>query len=93
MSFHSGAGNYTLDFSGQLSRDMHVNIGSGMSTVTIIMPEGVSAVLTNDSSLITINASGEWTQSGNTFQHPGSGYTITIDAEIGAGTLRLETDS
>ena len=91
MTFHSGAGNYTLDFSGQLSQDMQVNISSGVSTVTIIMPEGVSAVLTNDSTLITISADGDWTQSGNTFQHPGTGYTITIDAELGAGTLRLET--
>jgi hypothetical protein len=93
LSFSGGAGNYTLDFSGQLNRNMTVSIEAGVSTVTIIVPTGVPAQLTTDGSLITVNTSGGWEQSGNTYQLSGSGYTITILAKMGAGNLRLETSS
>jgi len=90
LSF-SGAGNYTLDFSGQLNRNMTVSIDAGVSTVTVIVPAGVPAQLTTDGSLITVNTSGGWEQTGNTYQLSGSGNTITILAKMGAGSLRLET--
>jgi hypothetical protein len=55
------------------------------------VPEGVAAVLSSDSNLVTINTSGGWEQQGNTYQLSGSGYTITINAKVGAGTLQLQT--
>jgi hypothetical protein len=91
LTFRGGAGSYTLDFSGDLKRDMTVSIDAGVSTVTLIVPNGVSAVLTSDGNLITVNTSGDWEQDGNTYQHPGSGPTITFQTKMGAGTLRLET--
>jgi hypothetical protein len=91
MTFNGGAGNYTLDFGGQLQRNMTVNIEAGVSSVTVIIPEGVHAELTNDGNLITISNSGGWEQHGNAYLVPGSGYTITINAKMGAGNLRLET--
>jgi hypothetical protein len=91
LSFSGGAGNYTLDFSGQLNRNMTVSIDAGVSTVTVIVPAGVPAQLTTDGSLITVNTSGGWEQTGNTYQLSGSGYTITILAKMGAGSLKLET--
>jgi hypothetical protein len=91
MTFHGGAGTYTLDFSGQLQRDMKVSIDAGVSTVTVIVPKGVAARLSNDSKLISVTSSGGWEQQGNTYLLSGSGYTITIDAKLGAGTLKLET--
>jgi hypothetical protein len=91
LSFNSGAGNYTLDFSGQLSRDMTVSIESGVSSVTVIVPAGVPTQLTTESSLITIKTSGGWQQAGSTYQLTGSGHTITILAKMGAGSLQLET--
>jgi hypothetical protein len=91
LSFSGGAGNYTLDFSGQLNRNMTVSIDAGVSTVTVIVPAGVLAQLTTDGSLITVNTSGGWEQTGNTYQLSGSGYTITILAKMGAGSLKLET--
>jgi hypothetical protein len=36
MIFESGAGNYTLDFSGQLQRDATVFIETGLSTLTVL---------------------------------------------------------
>ena len=91
MKFNGGAGNYTLDFSGQLTRNMTVNIDAGVSTITVIVPEGVAAELYNDSNLVTISTGGGWEQHGNTYLVAGSGYTITINARLGAGTLKLET--
>ena len=55
--FRSGAGAYTLDFSGELTRDMMVTIESGVSSITIIVPEGTSAVLTTNG-LLSVTASG-----------------------------------
>ena len=91
MTFHSGAGKYTLDFSGQLTRDMNVRIESGVSSVTLIVPQGVSALLTTDSSLVSVNASGGWEQHGTMYQLDGTGYTITIETAMGAGSLQLQT--
>jgi hypothetical protein len=91
LTFKGGAGNYTLDFSGQLSRDMTVNIEAGVSSVKIIVPTGVAAQLTTETSLITVNTSGGWQQVGSTYQLTGSGYSITINAKMGAGSLQLET--
>lgn len=91
LEVNSGAGNYTLDFSGKLMRDMTVNIESGVSTVTIIVPEGVAATLINEGSMISVNTSGGWQQQGDTYILQGSGYKITINAQMGAGSLRLET--
>lgn len=91
LSFNGGAGDYTLDFTGQLNRNMIVSIESGVSSVTVIVPAGVPAQLTTEGSLISVTTSGGWGQTGNTYQLSGSGYSITILAKMGAGTLRLET--
>jgi hypothetical protein len=93
ITFSGGAGNYTLDFSGQLSRDVTVNIDAGVSSVTVIVPTGVPAELSTSSTLITINTSGGWEHVGNTYQLSGSGYKITIQAKMGAGNLQLQTKS
>lgn len=91
MSFHGGAGNYTLDFSGQLRQDMTVSVESGVSSVTIIVPKGVATDLSNDSKLVTVTSSGGWDQQGNSYLLSGSGNKLTINVKMGAGTLQLQT--
>ena len=91
VNFNGGAGNYTLDFSGQLQGDMTVNIESGVSSVTIIVPTGTSAQVNTESSLISVNTSGAWEKTGNLYQVSGTGYTISIKVRMGAGSLKLET--
>jgi hypothetical protein len=93
IAFNGGAGNYTLNFSGVLSRDVMVSIDAGISSVTVIVPNGVPAELTTNSTLITVNTSGGWQQSGNTYLLSGSGYKINITAKMGAGSLQLQTTS
>jgi hypothetical protein len=88
--FRSGAGSYTLDFSGELSRDMQVTIESGVSSITIIIPADTSAVLTTNG-LLSVNASGSWEQNESTYTLSAGGPTITIEVDMGAGNLILET--
>jgi hypothetical protein len=93
LTFRSGAGSYTLDFSGELRSNMTVTIESGVSTVKVIIPEGVNAQVISETGLMTVSTSGDWQQHGNTYQQAGSGFTITIQAKMGAGNLRLETSN
>jgi len=91
MTFRSGAGNYTLDFSGQLQRDAEVTIESGISQVTIIVPEGFSARVIFEGGLSNIETHGEWQKSGSDYVLGGSGPTLTITVDMGAGNLVLRT--
>jgi hypothetical protein len=93
VSFNGGAGSYTLDFSGQLQRDVTVNVDSGVSSVTIIVPSGTPAQVDTASSLISVSTSGSWEQHGNLYQLSGSGYTISVQVKMGAGSLKLDTSN
>lgn len=91
INLRSGAGSYILDFSGELKRDMTVDIESGMSTVTIIIPEGFSVEVVFDGGLSNVNVSRGWEQSGNSYTLAGSGPTIKILVTMAAGNLELRT--
>ncbi len=43
MSFTGGAGSYLLDFAGSLKRDAEVEVDLGVGSMTIIIPDGISA--------------------------------------------------
>jgi hypothetical protein len=87
--FNSGAGDYTLDFSGELRRDATVSIDSGLSDLQLIIPSGVNALVTIDSALVDINIGGGWSQRGNTYTQSGNGPTLTIIINIGAGEITI----
>ena len=93
MTFRSGAGDYTLDFSGNLRTDMSVTVESGVSQVTIIVPPGMNAQVVTTTGLMTVSAGSGWHQQGSTYSLSGSGDTITINVKMGAGNLRLETSA
>jgi hypothetical protein len=40
---------------------------------------------------LTVNSTGAWHQDGSRYTVSGDGYTITIDVDMGAGNLVLET--
>jgi hypothetical protein len=90
FDFDGGAGSYTLDFSGELQRDASVKVNTGLSDLTIIIPEGVDATLTMDGGLSDINTSNGWSQSGNVYSHEGSGPTLTIVINMGAGNVTVK---
>jgi hypothetical protein len=91
MSFRSGMGEYTLDFSGSLQRDGLVNIESGASSVKVIVPVGVNAVVQYEGAMAGVELGGAWhrTTSGK-YNLQGSGPTLTIIVKLGAGSLTLE---
>ena len=89
MIFRSGAGNYTLDFGGGLQRDAVVTVEAGMSEVTINVPPGVNAKVFFKGGLTTVNTSGGWQKSGDQYLLAGSGPTLTINVDLGAGDLKL----
>jgi hypothetical protein len=89
LVFKSGAGSYTLDFSGELKRDATVNIDTGFSQVRVIVPEGVPARVFVDSGLSNVDLSGQWGRSGNDYSQAGEGPSLTINVNTGAGELEL----
>ncbi len=88
MVFNSGAGNYTLDFSGELKHDAMVTIDSGVSNVTLLIPEGVAAQVSVEGGLLNVTAPG-WEKDGKVYRQKGSGPLLTIIVEMGAGNLVL----
>ncbi len=92
MIFRSGAGEYHLDFSGTLKRDAVVTIESGMSQVTITVPKGIPAKLIFNGGLTNVEISGGWVKSGDNYSTSGSGPSLTINVDMGAGNLILLTD-
>lgn len=91
LIFRSGAGNYLLDFGGTLRRDATVTLESGVSKVRIVVPVGMSARLSFKGGLSNVTVSGEWKRSGDQYILQGSGPTLTITVDMGAGSLELAT--
>ena len=89
MEFDSGAGNYTLDFSGTLRRDASVSIETGVSNITLVIPSGIPVQITVDGGLSNVTFGSGWEKNGNVYTQEGSGPQLTIVIGIGAGNLIL----
>jgi hypothetical protein len=91
MIFRSGAGDYTLDFSGELQRDAVVTVESGFSQLVIVVPEGTTAKVIFKGGLTNVDLSGGWKKSGQAYVLGSGGPVITISMDMGAGNLALRT--
>jgi hypothetical protein len=89
FDFNSGAGDYTLDFSGELQRDASITIDTGLSNMILVIPEDVNAVIKVDSGASNINTTSGWKQNGDTYTQAGDGPTLTFVVSIGAGNLTI----
>jgi len=89
FSFRCGAGNYTLDFSGKLQRDMTATIDAGLGNVKVVIPKGVPAQITVQGGLSNITAAAGWDHTGSTYSQSGDGPTIVIVITLGAGNLEI----
>lgn len=87
FKFSGGAGNYSLDFSGDLQHDASASINTGLGNLTIIIPENLKVQMTIDGNLANINIGNNWTQNGNTYTQVGSGPMLTIAVDVGATNL------
>jgi hypothetical protein len=90
MIFQSGAGNYTLDFSGLLQRDASIFIETGISRLVISVPDGVPAEVNFEGPLSKVITSGDWQQAGDDYYLEGQGPKLTFTIETRAGTVTLQ---
>ncbi len=90
MIFQGGAGNYELDFSGDLRQDAEIFIEAGLSSMTITVPDGTNVELSIEGGLTNIAMRGAWQTSGNRYTLQGDGPQLNITVEMGAGNLVLQ---
>ncbi|MFA7406657.1 MAG: toast rack family protein [Anaerolineaceae bacterium] len=89
MTISCGAGDYTLDFSGGLNQDASVDIKSGVSNITIVIPAGLKAVVHNQGAVSNVNTRGTWLVSDQTYSTLSEGYTLTINLDLSVGNINL----
>lgn len=87
LTFSGGAGNYTLEFSGELQRDAVVEIESGLGNVSLVIPEEMDATVTVQGAALNVNHSSGWAQNGQEYTQNGSGPTLTVVVKMAAGNL------
>ena len=89
LLFHSGAGNFTLDFTGGIKRDGSVNIATGVSNTTLVIPSSIPVQLTVEDGLSNVSFDSGWSKNANLYTQTGSGPQLTIVVHMGAGNLTL----
>jgi hypothetical protein len=89
LEFNGGAGNYTLDFGGELKRSASISIEIGVSNLTLVIPEGIPVQVTVESGLSNVTPATGWEKNGNTYTQEGSGPQLTIMVQMGAGNLTI----
>lgn len=89
LDLSAGAGDYTLDFSGDLQQDATINIEAGLSNMIIIVPDGVNAFVSVKGGALNITAGSGWGQNGRVYEQEGEGPTLTFVVQMSAGNLTL----
>jgi hypothetical protein len=90
LTFKGGAGDYKLNFDGELQQDATVEISAGMSSIQIDIPSGQNAKVTVSGGMKNVTTQGTWTTHSDTYETGGdSKYTLTITVDIGMGSLTL----
>ncbi len=89
MTFSSGAGDYTLDFTGALTHDAAVNIKATISNITIIIPDGMNAAIVNNGTVSNINTQGTWLITDDTYATLEDGFVLRINLDMAVGNVTL----
>ena len=89
MSMSCGAGDYTLDFAGALTQNSTVDIKSGISNITIIIPADMNATINNQGTVSNINTQGTWLVQNETYQTMVEGSLLTINLDMAVGNVNL----
>lgn len=87
--FNGGAGDYSLDFSGELEQDTTARVETGFGDLKLVIPAGVDARVTVEGGAVNVNHSSGWGQSNHTYTQDGSGQTLTIIVKMGAGNVTI----
>ena len=89
LFFNGGAGDYTLDFSGELEQDATARVEAGFGELNLVIPEGVDARVTVEGGAVNVNHSSGWGQSNRTYTQESSGPTLTVIVKMGAGNVTI----
>jgi hypothetical protein len=89
LIFNGGAGDYTLDFNGDLQQDATARIETGFGDLNLVIPEDLDARVTVEGGAINVSHDSGWGQSNNTYTQDGSGPTLTIIVKMGAGNVSI----
>lgn len=89
LIFNGGAGNYTLDFSGELGQAATARVETGFGDLKLVIPKGLDARVTVEGAAVNINHSSGWAQNDRTYTQDGSGPTLTIIVKMGAGNVTI----
>jgi hypothetical protein len=89
LIFNGGAGNYTLDFSGELGQDATARVETGFGDLMLVIPENIDARVTVEGGAVNVNHSSGWGQSNRTYTQDSSGPTLTIIVKMGAGNVTI----
>lgn len=89
MFFSGGAGDYTLDFGGELKQDATVSVETGLGDVQLIIPKNVNVKITVEGAALNVTHSSGWMQNGSEYVQKGQGPLLTIVVEMAAGNLTI----
>jgi hypothetical protein len=90
LTFKGGAGDYRLNFDGELQQDAAVEISAGMSSIRIEIPSGMNAKVVVSGGMKSVTTVGTWTAHTDTYETSADAkYTLTITVDIGLGSLTL----
>jgi hypothetical protein len=90
LTFKGGVSNYTLDFGGKLQRNATAKLQIGAATLTLIVPEGTNTKVILSGGPRAVNAEGAWRKDGDNYTQTGVGALLTLEVEMGLGSLQLK---
>ncbi|MGA9533756.1 MAG: toast rack family protein [Anaerolineales bacterium] len=90
MQFQGGAGDFTLDFSGDLRAAADVRVKAALSSIKLVIPEGINAEIQLEGGLANVQAPSGFSSSGRTYTQSGSGPQLTVHVQLGAGDLQIQ---
>jgi hypothetical protein len=89
-----GAGEYTIDLSGEWARDLDVSIDAGAADLNVRLPKDVGARVEVETGPHTIDAS-DLAQDENVYTNAAYGeseVTMNVDVQAGIGSIDLEVE-
>ncbi len=89
MFFNGGAGDYRLDFTGDLQQDITARVETGFADLTLVIPEDVNARVTVEGAAVNVNPGSGWRQSDYTYTQDGPSPTLTIIVKVAAGNVTI----
>jgi hypothetical protein len=85
-----GTGDYTIDLTGDLQRDLYVQVAAGVGNVTLEVPRGVPVRVEVSGGVNNVTTQGVWDVEGHTYMTTGSqGPSIVVEVNMSAGSVSL----